>query len=152
MALLYTQCGKRGGIVWQRNRYGQIQYPLHKPRDPKSPAQRFVRMNFGAVSVRWRQLTEPQRLSWCAAAKEQKSRRRLGRRYPLRGYYYYMRINVALAYRGQPLLDLPPEQSRPEALSLPLLTSVWHHQPEQLLALCTQVTPLATAPAPSPSG
>jgi hypothetical protein len=52
MALPYTQCGTRGGIVYQRNRYGQIHYPLHKPKDPKSPAQRFVRLNFGHVSVR----------------------------------------------------------------------------------------------------
>jgi hypothetical protein len=112
----YTQCGQRGGIVWQRNRYGQIHYPWHKPSDPKSPAQRFVRINFGEVSVRWRRLTEPQRLSGRAAAREQKSRRRLGTRYPLRGYYYYMRINVALANRGQPLLDLPPDEPRPADL------------------------------------
>ena len=148
----YTRCGTRGDTIWQRNRYGQIHYPWHKPRDPKSPAQGFVRMNFGEVSVQWRRLTEPQRLQWCAAAKEQKSRRRLGQRFPLRGYHYYMRINVALANRGQPLLDLPPEEARPDALSLPLLTCVWHRQPEQLLALRTQVTPLATAPAPLPSG
>src|SRR5512138_394268 len=135
MAEPYTQCGTRGGIVWQRNRYGQINYPWHAPRDPKSPAQRFVRTNFRAVSVHWRQLTEPQRQVWCAEAKHQKSRTRLGRHYPLRGYYYYMRINVALANRGQPLLDLPPYERRPEALSLPLLTCVWYGQPEQLLAL-----------------
>ena len=152
MALPYTQCGKRGGIVWQRNRYGQIHYPWHKPKDPKTPAQRFVRMNFGQVSRRWRQLTEPQRLSWCAAAKEQKSRRRLGQRYPLRGYYYYMRINVALANRGQPLLELPPEEGRRAGLSLPLLTRVWYGQSVPLLALCVRATPLATGPAPPPSG
>ena len=148
----YTRCGTRGDTIWQRNRYGQIHFPWHKPQDPKSPAQRFVRMNFGEVSVQWRRLTEPQRLKWCAAAKEQKSRRRLRQRFPLRGYHYYMRINVALANRGQPLLDLPPEEARPDALSLPLLTCVWHRQPEQLLALRTPVNPLATAPAPLPSG
>ncbi len=152
MAEPYTQCGTRGGIVWQRNRYGQIHYPWHKPKDPKSPGQRFVRMNFGEVSVHWRRLTQPQRWQWDATAREQKSRKRLGKRYPLRGYYYFMRINVALANRGQPLLELPPEEARPAALSLPLLTSVWHSQPEQLLALRTQVKPLATAPPPLPGG
>jgi hypothetical protein len=152
MALPYTQCGKRGGIVWQRNRYGQIQYPWHKPKDPNSPAQRFVRMNFSEVSVRWRRLTEPQRQSWCAAAKEQKSRRRLGQRYPLRGYHYYMRINVALANRGQPLLELPPEEARPAGLSLPLLTSVWYGQSAPLLALCVRIKPQVAGPAPPPSG
>ena len=152
MAKPYNCCGTRGGIIYQRNRYGPIQYPWHKPRDPKSPAQRFVRMNFGEVSAYWRQLTEPQRLRWYAEAKDQKSRRRLGKRYPLRGYYYYMRINVALANRGQPLLDLPPEEARPAALSFPLLTSVWHSQPEQLLALSAHWHPLSTDPSPLPSG
>ena len=152
MAEPYTKCGTRGGIVWQRNRYGQIHYAWHKPRDPKSPAQRFVRMNFGEVSVRWQHITEEQRQAWCRAAKYQKSRRRLGKRYPLYGYYYYMRINVALANRGQPLLDVPPEEARPAAVSLRLLTSVWHDRPDQLLALCAQGKPLATAPPPLPSG
>jgi hypothetical protein len=152
MAIPYTQCGKRGDTLWQRNRYGQIHYPLHKPRDPKSPAQRFVRMNFGAVSVRWRQLTEPQRQRWCRTAKEQWSRRRLGQRYRLRGYYYFMRLNVALANRGQPLLDLPPEEGQPAALSLPLLTQVWYGQSVPLLALCFRGTPQATDLAPPPSG
>ena len=152
MARPYTQCGTRGGIVYQRNRYGQISYPKHKPRDPKSPAQRFVRLNFGEVSRRWRRLTEPQRLIWCAAAKEQWSRRRLGQRFRLRGYYYFMRINVALANRGQPLLDLPPEEGRPAALSLLLLTHVWYGQSVPLLALCFRGTPQATDLAPPPSG
>ena len=68
-------------------------------------------MNFGEVSVHWSRITEPQRQAWCVASKHQKTRRRLGKRYPMRGYYYYMRVNVALANRGQPLLDLPPEGS-----------------------------------------
>jgi len=109
-------------------------------------------MNFGDVSERWRRLTEPQRLSWCAAARESQSRRRLGQRYPLRGYYSYMRVNVALANRGQPLLELPPEEGRPAGLSLPLLTNVWYGQSVPLLALCVRATPLATGPAPPPSG
>jgi hypothetical protein len=152
MAEPYRQCGTRGGIVWQRNRYGPIHYPWHKPKDPKTPAQRFVRMNFGEVSAYWRQLTEPQRLAWCAVAKEQKSRRRLGKRYPLRGYYYFMRINVALANRGQPLLNLPPEEPRPAELSFPLLSHVWHDRPEVLLALSAHWKPLSAAPASLPSG
>ena len=100
------------------------------------PQQSFVRNNWREVSRRWSQITENQRLSWRVAAKEQWSRRRLGKRYPLKGYYYYMRINVALANRGQPLLDLPPGDPPPAGLSQPLLTSVWHDQPEKLLTLC----------------
>ena len=109
-------------------------------------------MNFGEVSVRWSRITEPQRQAWCAAAKHQKSRRRLGKRYPLFGYYYYMRINVALANRGQPLLDLPPVEAQPAALSLPLLTNKWYRKPEALLALTAHWKPKSTAPTPLPSG
>ena len=126
----------------------QISYPWHSPRNPRSAKQTYVRANWREVSRRWSQITENQRLSWRVAAKEQWSRRRLGKRYPLKGYYYYMRINVALANRGQPLLDLPPGDPPPAGLSQPLLTSVWHDQPEKLLTLCLQ--PKSPAPAPSP--
>jgi hypothetical protein len=63
-----------------------------------------------------------------------------------------MRINVALANRGQPLLDLPPDEPRPAGLSLPLLTNVWYGQPGPLLALCVRVKPPTADPAPPPSG
>jgi hypothetical protein len=85
-----------------RGGHALYHYPWHKPSDPKSPAQRFVRVNFGEVSVRWCRLTDPQRLSWCAVAREQKSRRRLDQPYPLRGYYHYMRVNPRfLTGRGE---------------------------------------------------
>jgi hypothetical protein len=148
----YTMCGSRGEWTFQRNPHGQISYKKHSPRDPKSAAQRFVRMNFGEVSVRWQKITEPQRQAWCVAAKKQLSRRRLGKRYPLFGYYYYMRINVALANRGQPLMDLPPQERQPAALSFPLLTEKWYGRPEALLALTAHWNPLAKAPVPLPSG
>jgi len=125
---------------------------LHKPKDPKSAAQTYVRSNFREVSRRWSQITENQRLSWRVAAKEQWSRRRLGKRYPLKGYYYYMRINVALANRGQPLLDLPPGYPPPAGLSMPLLTNVWHDQPEKLLTLSAGLNSPAPAPPPVPTG
>jgi hypothetical protein len=145
-------CGSRGQVTYQGSRHGQISYVKHSPRDPKTPAQRFVRMNFGEVSVRWQKITEPQRQAWCIAAKKQLSRRRLGKRYPLFGYYYYMRINVALANRGQPLMDLPPNGAPPAALSFPLLTQKWYRQPEALLALTAHWKPLPKPPAPLPSG
>jgi hypothetical protein len=63
-----------------------------------------------------------------------------------------MRINVALANRGQPLLDLPPDEPRHAGLSLPLLTRVWYGQSVPLLALCARATPQAVGPAPPPSG
>jgi hypothetical protein len=152
MAEPYTRCGTLSGITWQRNRYGQTHYPRHSPRNPRTDKQVFVRTNWREVSRRWSQITENQRLNWRVAAKEQWSRRRLGKRYPLKGYYYYMRINVALANRGQPLLDLPPGDPPPAGLSKPLLTSVWYDQPQKLLTLCLQPKSLSPAPSPPPSG
>jgi hypothetical protein len=101
--------GKRGDRVWQRNRYCQYSYPAFIPFNPRTPTQVAVRGVFGAVSARWRTLTEEQRLVWCAAAKRKKSRVRLRQCGPLSGFLYFVKINVALAYRGLAQVDLPPE-------------------------------------------
>ena len=122
----YTMCGKRGDTIFQRNRYGQISYPYqsHIPSNPRSSAQRFVRGNFASVSKRWRTITEAQRLQWCSAAKTQLSRCRLGQRFPLRGFYYFVRVNVALANRGLPQVDLPPAERAESKPAGPLLSQI----------------------------
>ena len=148
----YTRCGKCADIVWQRARYGQIHYEYHKPANPRTPAQTLVRDSFRAVSVRWRTLAEQQRLSWCAAAKSQRSRRRLGRSFPLRGFDYFMRINVALANRGQEPMDWPPADDPPAALSLPLLTCPLHLQALQLAPNSAPVLPAPGGHAPPSCG
>ena len=115
MRVPYTRSGKCGGTVWQRARYGQICYPAFIPFNPRTPPQVAVRLIFAAVSARWRTLTEDQRQVWIAVARTKKSRYRLGCG-PLTGFNYFVKINVALANRGQPQVDLPPEyfQSPPE--------------------------------------
>jgi hypothetical protein len=95
-------------MVWQSNRYGQYCYPAFIPFNPRTPAQRAVRGNFGAVSARWRKLSEEQRLVWCAVAKTMKSKRRLLQCGPLTGFLLFVKVNVALANRGLAQLDLPP--------------------------------------------
>jgi hypothetical protein len=112
MTMPYTKSGKCGNMVWQRARYGQICYPAFIPFNPRSPAQCVVRANLGAVSKRWRTLTQDQRHVWIAIARTKKSRRRLGQCGPLTGFNYFVKINVALANRGQPQVDLPPEYPR----------------------------------------
>ena len=104
----YTKAGKRGNVVYQRARYGQISYPYHVPANPRTPAQRAIRGVFGAVSARWRTLTEAQRRLWCDAGKTRKTRRRLGQQWPMPGYNYYVQVNVARARRGLPPVDVPP--------------------------------------------
>jgi hypothetical protein len=100
--------GKRGNMVWQRNRYGQYCYPAFIPFNPRTPAQLAVRGNFGAVSARWRKLTEEQRIVWCQVAKSKKSKSRLLQCGPLTGFLLFVKINVALANRGMAQVDLPP--------------------------------------------
>src|ERR1039457_315629 len=54
--------GKCGNTVWQRNRYCQYSYAAFVPFNPRTPAQVTVRGTFGAVSARWRALTQDQRI------------------------------------------------------------------------------------------
>jgi hypothetical protein len=103
--------GKCRDRVWQSNRYCQYSYPAFVPFNPRTPAQVAAREVFGAVSARWRTLTEEQRVIWCAVAKHKKSRPRLRQCGPLTGFLYFVKINVALAYRGLAQVDLPPEHS-----------------------------------------
>ena len=106
------RAGKRGDRVWQSNRYGQYSYPAFVPFNPRTPAQRAVRGTFGAVSARWRTLTEVQRVIWCAVARTKKSKPRLMQCGPLTGFLLFVKINVALANRGLAQVDLPPEFSQ----------------------------------------
>src|SRR5208337_1812634 len=103
--------GKCRDRVWQSDRYCQYSYAAFVPFNPRTPAQVAVRGVFGAVSGRWRTLAEEQRVIWCAVARHKKSRPRLCQCGPLTGFLYFVKINVALAHRGLPQVDLPPEHS-----------------------------------------
>src|SRR5208337_3863651 len=103
--------GKRGHMVWQRNRYGQYCYPAFIPFipfNPRIPAQATVRGTFGAVSKRWCNLTQQQRDIWIAVARTKWSKPRHGRG-RLTGCQYFVMINVVLTHRGKAQVDLPPE-------------------------------------------
>jgi len=152
MSVPYTKCGKRGDTVWQRNRYGQISYPYHRPANPKTPAQRLVRGNFGVVSARWRTLTEEQRQVWLRMAKDKRTRRRLGKSFPLGGFNYFVQVNVALANRGLPQVDLPPEEGAQPDLSLPLVTRALAFPFHEFLIGSPHISPQVADRAPPPSG
>ncbi len=128
MKVPYTKCGKCGDTVYQRNRFGQISYPYlsHIPANPNTVAQKLVRGHFGAVARRWRTLTEDQRQVWLREARHKKTRRRLGQQFRLGGFNYFVKVNVALANRGLPQMDLPPFDSLEAQLALPLLTRRLH--------------------------
>jgi hypothetical protein len=152
MKVPYTKCGKRGDTVWQRNRYGQISYPYHVPANPRTAAQRQVRSAFGSVSARWRMLREEQRLVWCLAGKSAQSRRRLGQRWPLNGFNYFVRVNVALVNRGQAQVDLPPAESLQPTLALPLISHRLFLEARGLLTVPAPALAASPGPAPSLSG
>ena len=148
----YTKSGKCGDVVWQRNPYGQISYKYFIPANPRTPAQLAVRGNFGTVSKRWRTLTEPQPVNWCAAGKRKKTRRRLGRCWPLPGYNYFMRVNVFLVNHGQAPVDVPPENDPQSAPSGPILSHVLFLQARNLLIETLPVAPKSAGRGPPPSG
>jgi hypothetical protein len=148
--------GKCGDRVWQRNRFCQYSYPAFIPYNPRSPAQCAIRGNFGAVSARWRELTEEQRIIWCQVARTKESKPRLFQCGPLTGFLLFVKTNVPLANRGIPQIDLPPEYPRvpqPTVSSLlgtssfdqppvgPMLflhanqfVDDWRHSPQECLA------------------
>ena len=145
----YTKCGKEGDVVYQRNRWGvQISYTYHKPKNPRTARQMFVRKMWSITAFTWRLITEEQRLAWQLRGKSQKSRRRLGQSWPLNGFYCYMRVNASLAYRGQPLLDRPPVEDRKPLTDLPLLTRTLSDAELQRLISPIQAAPAAPGPAP----
>jgi hypothetical protein len=148
----YTKCGKCGDMVWQRNRYGPISYPYHIPANPRTAAQRQVRGAFGSVSARWRMLSEEQRLVWCVAGKSEQSRRRLGQRWPLKGFNYFVRVNVALVNRGQAQVDLPPAESLQPTLALPLISHRLFLEARGLLTVPAPALPASPGLPPSLSG
>jgi hypothetical protein len=68
-----------------------------------------VRAHFGAVSARWRTLSEAQRRVWMAVASTLKTRPRLLQCGRMPGFNYFVKTNVALANRGLEQVDLPLE-------------------------------------------
>lgn len=62
--------GKLNGIVMSRNRAGNYLRNKTTPLNPQTPAQSGVRGAFGALTQRWRTLTQEQRNTWINGASE----------------------------------------------------------------------------------
>ena len=104
------QSGKCGTTVSVRTRYGLVRRRYAIPTDRRSPAQLRIRSAFGRVVSRWRGLTEDQRASWTPATQGVNSRPSVGQSGRLSGYLLFIKINSALAYQGQALVDTPPKR------------------------------------------
>jgi hypothetical protein len=66
------------------------------------------------------------------AGKTKQTRRRLGLSWPLPGFNYFVKINVALAYRGQAQTDLPPIDSPQPGTPVPSLLHTLILQAQQV--------------------
>jgi hypothetical protein len=152
MKVPYTKCGKCGDTVWQRNRYGQISYKAFIPRNPRTLAQLFVRASFGDVSKRWRTLTEAQRLLWMIAALSKRTRRRLGQRWPMKGFNYFVQVNVALVNRGWAQVDVPPGDNDEPRPPRPLISYLLFLHARGWLTDPSLLPPEFTTPPPPASG
>lgn len=108
MKMPYTMSGKRGTMVYQRARYGQICYLAFIPVNPRTPAQVAGRGIFAAVSKRWRTLPQEHLRLWNAVARTMQSRPQIGLCGPLTGFSLFVKINVTLTNCGLPQIDLPP--------------------------------------------
>ena len=97
-------------------------------------------------------LSEEQRLAWGLAGKSEQSRRRLGRRWPLNGFNYFVRVNVALVNRGQAQVDLPPAESLQPTLALPLISHRLFLEARGLLTVPAPALAASPGPAPPLSG
>ena len=107
-ALSVPQTGKQGTTVGVLTRHGQVLRQYVKPKDPHTPGQMRIRSNLGRVSARWRTLTPEQRQAWALAARDADSRPRLGKRAPLTGCQFFIKINCARAAIGLEQLSDPP--------------------------------------------
>jgi hypothetical protein len=89
--------GRRGGIVWQRGRYGQISHAQVIPANPGTPAQVSVREIWSAVNARWPMPAQAQRECGDEDALTKRSKPRLQQSGPLSGKPHDKKLNVALA-------------------------------------------------------
>ena len=68
------------------------------------------------------------------------------------GFNYFVKVNVALANRGLPQLDLPPFESLEAQLALPLLTQKLLRPLGEVLIGCAPGPCESPGPAPPPGG
>ena len=95
---------------------------------------------------------EEQRQVWLREARDQKTRRRLGQRFRMGGFNYFVKVNVALANRGLPQIDLPPLESLEAQLALPLLTQKLLRPLGEVLIGCAPGPCESPGRAPPPGG
>ena len=85
--------GSIAGNTFTRSKAGPAARNRVKPNNPATPAQLAQRERIVRLSKAWQQLTEDQRKSWDAEAKEQKTKGVCGNNITLTGHQYFVRVN-----------------------------------------------------------
>jgi hypothetical protein len=112
------QSGKCGVVVSLGGRTGQYRRILVIPGNPQTEPQLLIRNFLGNAASLWRQITEPQRLAWIAAAAQERSRPRLGQSGPLSGIQLFNKINCSLLLVGEAAVSDVP--AKPQFPTLPV--------------------------------
>jgi hypothetical protein len=85
--------GSIAGNTFTRSKAGPAARNRVKPNNPASPAQLAQRERIVRLSKAWQQLSEDQRKSWDAEAKERKTKGVCGNNIQLTGHQYFVRVN-----------------------------------------------------------
>jgi hypothetical protein len=112
--------GKRGVVVGQGGRYGQVSRTLAIPTNPRTTAQLAVRQALSNQSKRWRTLTQAQIAAWNTAAADQQTTPEDGQSGRMTGLQLFVQVNTVAILTGQPTVSNPPPAVAP--VGLPAIT------------------------------
>ena len=100
---LRLKSGRCGDWVWYLRGGKQRRRLYVKPRDPRTPRQRYWRAKFGAASSRYSHaLTQEERRACIEAGSKLRSRPRLAQSGPLKGQHYSIRRDYATSAAVRP--------------------------------------------------
>jgi len=112
--------GKRGVVVGQGGRYGQVSRILAIPTNPRSAAQLAARQALSNQAKKWRTLTQAQIAAWNTTAGAQQTTPEDGQSGRMTGLQLFIQVNTVALLTGQPTVSDPPGAVMP--VGLPAIT------------------------------
>ena len=112
--------GKRGVVVGQGGRYGQVSRTLAIPTNPRTTAQLAVRQALSTQAKKWRTLTQAQIAAWNTTAADQQTTPEDGQSGRKTGLQLFIQVNTIGLLTGQPTVSDPPPAVAP--VGLPAIT------------------------------
>jgi len=108
--------GKRGVVVGQGGRYGQVSRTLAIPANPRTTAQLAVRQSLSTQAKIWRTLTQAQIAAWNTAAAAQQTTPEDGQSGKMTGLQLFIQVNTVATLTGQATVSNPPVEVAPAGL------------------------------------